>query len=523
MNRSIVLTAVTLLLAAVLAGPTLAQFAQQRGPRQLKREPFVSVVDFGANGHDNRWDSDAIQAAIDSLPRPSMPGGREPAGGVVALPAGRYALNKPLRIFSGVTLRGEGAGTVLHMTTDEPAILLVSPFGHRYVASAVVEDLTIYTDRGDAIAADPAVSNIVQCRFENLLISPGGCAIDLNPGLANKTYTQNTLVRNIHVSRFGGPALRLWGNANHIEQVNTEGGTREGFKAEPAILSVAGTWNDIRSCIIEANKPNAAVAYHVTGSFTWSHNWAELDPAADGVAFHFEDVETAQIDFLHHLVPHHKAKFVNCAMIQIRSLNLNGTMASLAQNIDLDEKSNLRIDLVIARTDAGMLDDPRVSIGSVFNKIGQHRTDLPLSQPAAKLIPDRPAPALSDAGDWTARWDTPKGRIEGSIRLEDAPDGSHRRLRVEITDNPGNHPLAVQTRVDVPAEMIGRRGIIAWRVEGPGQVVAVYAGQQVPSRAMGSRTANPIPDQLKDGQVLEFVIPPEPGVYYISDVSIHPR
>jgi hypothetical protein len=532
MKTSVVATILLLALASAWSQFQPAQAPARRGPAPgaARREPFLSVVDFGAHPNDNRPDSDAIQRAIDSLPRPAGPGDKVPSGGVVAIPGGQYLLDKPLRISSGVTLRGEGAGTVLYMPAPRPpgradaptaAILLVSPFTHRYIASAVIEDLSIYTDTARGIAVDPSATQTVQCRFENLIISPGGCAIDLDEKQAQKNYTQNTIVRNIHVSRPGGAALTLWGNANHIDQINTEGGTRDGFRAEPAIVTVSGAGNDIRGCIIEAVQPNPAVAFHVSGGFTWQHNWVELSHMNDGIAYIFKDVEGAQIDYLHHILPHHKARFINCHAVHIRSLNLNGEMSGLAQNIELDEKSNLLIDQVIARTDAGMLDDPRVSIGSVYNMIGKYRVDLPLSGQAVPLLSAEEARVAADG--WTAQWEHARGPIKGSLRLEDQPNGNGKRLRVEVIENPQKRPLGVEKVLDaLPPQLAGTRCIVTWRLEGTGQMLVNYAGQQIPSRVMGSLTANPLPVPLKRGEMLQFVIPPEPGVYYISDVALYP-
>lgn len=517
-----------ILLVAALAGilylPAAAQVApfqpQQRQIRVQKAQPFVSVVDFGAAGNDDRWDSDAIQRAIDSLPRPTLPGSREPAGGIVALPVGRYTLNKPLRVHNGITLRGEGPGTVLYAPTDEPAVLLFCPWDHGYVSSAAIEDLSIFTEKSAGIAADKSVGNIVQSRFENLLISAGACALDLNPGLAQKTYTQNTIIRNIHCYNFGGPALQLWGNANHIEQINTEGGTRKNFKAERAIVTVSGGLNDIRSCIIEANKPSPAVAFHVSGSFTWSHNWAELEPTRDGVAYVFENVETGLIDTLYQILPTHRAKFINCIAMQIRSLNIDGEFTALPANIELDEKSSLRIDEVVSRMDCGMFDDPRVWIGSNYNKKGATRLDLPGRADGPNVLASS---TFQEMAGWSVQWDTGAGVVRGDASVERNASSVGNRLKIEVKDNPRKRPLWVHAQLRVPPELDGTRAVARFRVDGPGQVVVHQSGKEIPTRAMNTLTGCVLPDPVKDGQSLQFILPPEPGTYYISDVSVTPR
>jgi hypothetical protein len=498
-------------------GPFQPQQRQVRGPRA---QPFVSVVDFGAIGQDDRWDSDAIQRAIDSLPKPTLPGSKEPAGGIVVLPVGRYTLDKPLRIHNGITLRGEGPGTVLYAPADQPAVLLFCPWDHGYVSSTAIEDLSIYTDKSPGILADKSVGNIVQSRFENLLISAGGCAIDLNPGLAQKTYTQNTIFRNIHCYTFGGPALQLWGNANHIDQINTEGGTRKDFKAERAIVTVSGGLNDIRACIIEANKPSPAVAFHVSGSFTWSHNWAELDPTRDGVAYVFENVETGIIDTLYQILPTHKAKFINCTSIQIRSLNIDGEFTALPANIELDDKSSIRIDEVVSRMDCGMFDDPRIWIGSNYTKKGGTRLDLPSRTDGPNMLANS---SLQDAAAWTPQWDTGAGVVRGEASVERNIGRAGNRLKIQLKDNPRKRPLWVNAPLRVPPELEGTRAVARFRIDGPGQVVVYQSGKEIPTRAMNTLTACVLPEPVKDGQVLQFVLPSETGTYYISDASVTPK
>jgi len=40
---------------------------------------------------------------------------------------------------------------------------------------------------------------------------------------------------------------------------------------------------------------------------------------------------------------------------------------------------------------------------------------------------------------------------------------------------------------------------------------------------MNTLTGCVLPDPVKDGQSLQFILPPETGTYYISDVSVTPR
>jgi hypothetical protein len=310
----------------------------------------------------------------------------------------------------------------------------------------------------------------------------------------------------------------LWGNANHIDAINTEGGSRKGFRAEPAIVTIAGDGNDIRGCIIEGNSPeHPAIAFQISGSFTWSHNWVELSAATDGVGCIFKDVELGQIDWMG-LVPHQRASFVNCNSILIGGVNINGDWTTLSANIDLDEKSNVRIESVIARMDAGMLDDPRISIGSVYNKKGGYRVDLP---PRGNPVSLMPAPGARGAGSWQARWDASQGAIRGSMRTESRTDSSPSRLRVDIADNPREQQLVVEVPLPVTDELVGTRCIVTWRIDGQPQALVAQNGREIPSRVMNSLTANPLPEPLKKGDKLLFYLPAKPGTYYISEVALY--
>lgn len=88
------------------------------------RGPIVDVRAFGAIGDGVTDDSDAIQAAIDSLPL-SGPGGSTP-GGTVFFPQGTYAIQKTLEV-RGPDMRLIGAGA---RSTE---ILAVAPFTGQYM------------------------------------------------------------------------------------------------------------------------------------------------------------------------------------------------------------------------------------------------------------------------------------------------------------------------------------------------------------------------------------------------------
>src|SRR3981081_2375113 len=73
------------------------------GVQTMRRGDVFNVRHFGARGAGMTDDSLAFRAALDAA---------APNRGTVRVPAGRYVVPRTLRIASGVTLHGEGPGTV---------------------------------------------------------------------------------------------------------------------------------------------------------------------------------------------------------------------------------------------------------------------------------------------------------------------------------------------------------------------------------------------------------------------------
>lgn len=123
--------------------------------------------DYGASGTGEADDSEAIQRALDAAARSGRP---------VSLPAGTYAIGKPIEIPSSVTLRGAGSNaTVLRAA---PGTELESLLGHRTQSGTnppakgvVVEDLGLVgnarTRRG-VLLEGLARSNLSRLRIEGL-------------------------------------------------------------------------------------------------------------------------------------------------------------------------------------------------------------------------------------------------------------------------------------------------------------------------------------------------------------------
>ena len=205
----------------------------------------LDVRDFGAIPNDGIDDSDAIQAAIDALPKgPGVPMGSSPVGGVVLLPAGVWDLAKPLRIHSGVTLRGAGYNTVLHdvqTNRASSAIQLVSPFVHRFNIGVTIEHLTLYTRWARGISIDPNMGGDVNdLRLNNLRVSAFGPAIDLREQRVFHTDIDDVEVYNpgstaLHIGRPDGVSF-----VNRMRNFRVTGAARNGFRAERALVFLGG-------------------------------------------------------------------------------------------------------------------------------------------------------------------------------------------------------------------------------------------------------------------------------------------
>ena len=276
----------------------------------------VNAKAFGAVPDDRRDDTAAIQAAIDSLPVPNHEGAK---GGIVYIPRGTYDVTS-LRLPPAVQLVGEGEATFLIGHSEQPTIALWSPFGHGWVAGAVVRDLKIFSPTSECIAVDRKTvekGNVVNCRFENLSLRSGaghfGILIDI--------YSQDCVIRNIKVHNYGGGAVHIFGNANLIDRVNTEGSDDDkAFACEPARLTVPRRGQHDQR-LRDRRRHQARRRIHVEGQFVWINNWMECPTPKDGIAYRFVN-GWGQIDHLKLLTDKLKVKIENSPMMQIGQLDM---------------------------------------------------------------------------------------------------------------------------------------------------------------------------------------------------------
>lgn len=230
--------------------------------------------------------SDTIQFLIDRLPRAAaVPTAEAPVGGVIDLPGGTFWITKPLRLPSGVTLRGEGAGTVIRCTAPPAscAIELDSLASHGSNIAAHVERLCIYTDQSRGIAIGPRTTGAVEdLVLRDLILNTAGVAIDLYPP-KDKNPVYFPLIENVRCAQLGSGAIRLRASIASVRALKLTGSPRVDpqtkqprFTAPAApddALCVFDGHGTISDCQFEGSYPTAMA--QVRGDWTMQGNWFE--------------------------------------------------------------------------------------------------------------------------------------------------------------------------------------------------------------------------------------------------------
>ena len=347
-----------------------------------KITPTSSVVDvrnFGAIANDGIDDTNAIQAAIDSLPRGNaIPDAVQLVGGTVYLPAGTWDVSKPLRISSSVVLQGQGSGTVLNSTSSDgssPVVQLTSYAGNGFVIHAAVQDLSIQTTSAKAVAVDQNIAgDVIGLELSGLTISAGGAAIDLR----GKDVYQSTL-RNLTINNPGSTAIwmdvgKSDGNTaiNRVSNVVVQGTARANFKAERAMVSLTGdfTVDGLRIADTGAKVTPLYVSR--------SANFRNLSlPAAGtnlpgGVLVNIADATHVSFDQLTNMGPSRWLKLTNSWDVQVAELNL-ADGATLAAAASVDKGSHLSVG-ALSGGEAGAITRGRVRLGSIVTPTGDTKS-----------------------------------------------------------------------------------------------------------------------------------------------------
>ena len=163
----------------------------------------VNATSFGVVANDGADDTDALQAAINSLPLgDGVPSAGGDVGGTIYLPAGRINLSRPIEVPSGVWLIGQGNATVLYNSSgdqSDAAIKLISGAAAGFNNGTGITNLALYTENTAGIRGDASVVNgVFDLTIDALTLSTGGTGIDLR---AVKTFAAN--INNIGVPSAG--------------------------------------------------------------------------------------------------------------------------------------------------------------------------------------------------------------------------------------------------------------------------------------------------------------------------------
>lgn len=488
----------------------LTAHRQQAGAPAEASGYGTNVKAFGAAPDDRRDDTAAIQAAIDSIPVPNDIAAR---GGVVYIPRGTYLVTS-LRLPSAIQLVGEGEGTYLLGRGDAPTISLIALFGHGYNTGAVVREMKIFSPTSECIGLDAkTVKNVSNCRLENLHLrsGKGHFAIRLD------AYSQDCVLRNIKVLNYGGGAASIFGNANLIDRVNTEGDDADKeFACEPARLTVRGAGNTISGCIIESgSKP--AVAFYVEGSVTWINNWMEVLTPKNDIAYHFKDC-WGQFDDLKLLGEKHKVKMENCQMMQFARLDMRS--GTLPDTFMMDDKSNVVVDLLVSPMDTGWLDNDRFKIRRVYNESANAILDNPPVTRGVDLIKGGTAIAnatgrannAADVSNWIVK--DPMNQPGEAAKFETVAEtdaAGDSVLRIDVKSNPDKHSIGVVVPLVVPPELVGKRAVLQVKLD-PGIFLWNKSlTHNYPIRVFGQRTMCATPPLEANDEVILVLQAPEAG------------
>ncbi|MGH7177950.1 MAG: hypothetical protein ACREJC_11260, partial [Tepidisphaeraceae bacterium] len=210
------------------------------------------------------------------LPRSDgVPAALAPIGGVVELPAGTFVTSRGIKLPSGVTLKGQGAATIIKCSApaDSAAILLSSPYGHGSNIAAHVVGLCIYTDKARGVAVDSEVSRTVEdLVLRDLILNTAGTALDLMPpGSREPLYFPE--IRNIRCRTLGSGAIRIYARVAAISGFKMSNFPREGFVAPKDAMCVFDGHGTISDSQFEGY-PNASMML-MKGTWTLRGNWCE--------------------------------------------------------------------------------------------------------------------------------------------------------------------------------------------------------------------------------------------------------
>lgn len=505
------------------APPTTPTDPHVRAPVPTR---IVDAATFGAVGFDGIDDTVAIQNAIDSLPKgQGIPGGSQNIGGIVQLPYGTLTLSQPLRVPSGVWLRGYGGGGTAFLNNVTPAnrgaVEFYSPFTHGSNIGAGIDGVGIYTKYAAAIKTDDTVrGELKDLTLRDLRINPGGVGVDF----------RNVTVKYLLIDRimFQSPGTTaIWigeeGNSssnNIIRGVRMNSVARPGFVPEKALWVFHGG-NTIQGGSLEDTFPYPNVLpFYASGDIGIYGLYSEFPQQPDGLEFVFEDCPTVRIDFLTFINPNRRLSFINCPDARMTSLNIDGTTCYLRDCVSVDGASKFTVGSVIGQWDSGMLDHPRLIVQGFYNKNAAHFVDTKVAMGSPNLVKDPNFNSVGDdiwnVSDWQIVWGDSQQSL-GTWAVETV--GGVKRLRIDVPDE---MYVAIRIRLNMSASSIGKYGVGRWRIDGPtqGYMYLKNWASELMGHAPKSMTAARSLIPLRNHEEMWVSLNNAKGTYYISKVGM---
>ena len=431
---------------------------------------IIDVRAFGAIPNDGLDDTAAIQAAIDSLQLGTGMGATTPQiGGIVQFPIGTMQTSAPIRLPSGVWLRGQEDGSIIENVMPDAslaAIELVSPFTHGNNVGAGIDQIGINTTDAAAIKSESSITGeLKDLHLAGVRISSGGVGVDF----------RNVLVSYLDVDRivFTSPGTTaIWiGRPDNLSHDNIIRGVRMAGDARPDFVPERALWvmygkNRIEGGSIEDTNPDHPVLpFYGSGALEIYGLYMEFPAQPDGLSFVFENVSSLKMDRLYHINAQRRIKFTNVNNAEITNLNIDGTYAFLGDCIVYDSLSHVTIDAVNGMWDSGLLDDANITVKGFYNENAGNFVETSVVQNSPNLVKDPNFTSVGDdiwnVSDWQITWGTGyQGRL-GSFSVETV--NGVKRLRIDV---PNMVNVGIHVRLNVAGSNVGRNGIGRWRIDG---------------------------------------------------------
>jgi hypothetical protein len=513
-------------------------------PRQTINNPHVrspaptNVIDardFGVIPDDLQDDTIALQRAIDSLPRGNgVPGTGGAVGGIVQLPLGELNTSAPIKLPSGVWLRGHNNGTVIRnespLLAGRGVIELTSPYTHRRNVGAGIDSLGLWSAAASAITADSTLvsGELRDLRIVAVHINVAGAGIDLSNVQLNYAHIERIVITNT------GTKAAIWlgrednsSVGNLARGVRVTGAIRNTFvPTDKGLFTYMGDTTIEGGTIGDPAQVAPILPFYGSGKVNITGLWLEYPQHPTNIGFLLDNA-TGTIDWLAHIDMWHRLHLINGSDMTIRCLNIDGFYEFLRDTISVDGTSKLTLNTVYALYDSGMLDHPRVFVKGFYNSATDCFFETALSTGGTNLLAD---PNMTNVGDvidggtpWEIIWnDGYQGRM-GNYTVETLAGGV-KRLRIDLTQSTR---FSIRIKMNVPSSALGRLGLARWRADGPMQAfVWNYATtHEYRARSMGSmtgaRTSIPIASNEQMWILVGSPSQPAPvGTYYFWKIGL---